>query len=128
MEGEPAPFTGQLLTPSLAAELAVGIDHCYETKKLELGHAERSCKLRVKGATGPLETDVRALQGKLKVTQAALEEAQKQREIPFWEEPMFVGTVAFLGGVVIAGVLAYAGVWAVGQLRPAIPPAEPAAP
>jgi hypothetical protein len=123
--GEPAPFSGQLLTFSLASELSVGVEHCEETRVLESDHATRREKLAVAVVRGPLEVDNRALKGKLRVIAAALEEARKQREIPVYEEPLLVGPVAFFVGVLVAGVLAYAGVWAVGQLRPAIPPAEP---
>ena len=101
----------------------MGTDHCLDTKKLELQHAERACKLRLAGATAPLETDKRALEGKVKLLQEALTEAQKQREVPFWEDPRFTIPVAFAAGVVAAAGMAYGAVWAVGQLRPAIPPA-----
>jgi len=103
----------------------VGVERCEETKALELDHASRAQELAIAAATVPLAVDVRSLTAKLKVTEAALEAARQQREIPFYEEPVLVGWGAFAVGVVVAGVLAYAGVWAVGQLRPALPPAEP---
>lgn len=124
-KGEAAPFPGQLVTHGLAAELAVGIEHCLEKKKVQLQDAERMCKLRVKGAKSSLETENRALEGKVEVLEKALEEAQAQREVPFYEDPRFVAPAAFAAGVAVAAAATFGAIWAVGQLRPVLPPAEP---
>ena len=121
---EPAPFSGQLLTPQLAGELAAGVQVCLEKKAVELAHADRKCHLRVATETGACQIDVRALEAKIRVTEAALKEARKQRDTPFWEEPMLVGSAAFVVGVLVATVAIYGSVWAVGELRPVIRPVE----
>lgn len=120
-KGEPAPFSGQLITPDLAADLAVGLERCEKRQELELKHAEMQCKLRVKGAQAVQDSQLRAANAKIKVLQAALEEARKQRERPFWEEPFFVAPVAVGATVVVTTAVVFGSVWAVGQLRPAIP-------
>ena len=123
-EGEPAPFSGQLLAPELAAELATGVEHCLDTKDLEIRREKKICDLRVASETARLEARAQTLRAQLEVVQEALDAQRQRSETPFWERPLFVAGVSFAAGVVVAGALGWASVWAVGQLRPALPPAE----
>lgn len=121
-EGEAAPFAGQLLTPTLASELAVGAEKCLDKKKLELEHAERMCTLRLNGDRALLEGKLRSREAELAVVQQALDSALKREETKaVWEDPKVALTIGFVGGVALASAIAYASVWAVGQLRTTIP-------
>lgn len=111
-KGDPAPFAGQLLTPELAVSLSVGAEKCLEKYAIDIAHEKRICKLASTHAASLTRIHSAEEEAKVKILENALKSVQAQKEIPFWEEPGFVGPVAFGIGVAVSLGVAYASVWA----------------
>lgn len=122
--GDPAPFAGQLLSPLLAIKLGVGLDHCLDTKKLEIEHASERCNIKIEHENAMRTIQVGARDDKIKLLENALDHANKRAEIPFYEKPDFIWPVAIVSGIIIGGAIIGGSIYAVGQLRPVIPKVE----
>lgn len=100
LEGERAPFTGQLLTGRRAALLAVRADQADERTQLKLAEAE---------ALWQVKLDLAATKHQIQLdgarTEARLWQQNAEQQIPPWyAHPAFVATVAGVVGLVV-GVL-----------------------
>lgn len=102
LEGQKAPFGGQLLTPKLAVDLGLKADRCDERLKLELsrvtGLAAVQKELDLKLLTIERDTEkakVEALQKALKKTEDLVPKP------PWYEHPAFVATVTVVATVAV---------------------------
>ena len=99
--GEPAPFTGQLLTDSLAIQLGLGVEHCREKAGLKLRQVGELCAEQKRNLRALEAIRVSALVEKQKVLQIELDEALRASTRGWWEDPVFVGSLAFSAGVLL---------------------------
>jgi hypothetical protein len=114
--GEAAPFTGQLLTPDLAAKLGSKAELCSEKAKLEQEHRQRICMAKVTHIEDINVIRSQALLDKNKILTDALEASQRGQEIPFWDEPGFVWPVALTIGAAVGVGLAFGSAWLMAQV------------
>jgi len=108
IKGTPAPFGGMLMTIDLATNLGVKVETCETKKKLELEHAKRMCSLGKSQLNELFGIRERALQAKLRVTAEALERAERERQVAFYEEPAFNLLAGVIGGVTLTVTGIYA--------------------
>jgi hypothetical protein len=108
-KGQPAPLSGQVLTPTLAIKLGQKADRCDAVTALEVGYTKKLADVDL-----ALEKQQRAEDNAAHLREmAAMQKALDEVKPPFYERPWFVATVT---GVVVAGGFALA-VWGAGQLR-----------
>ena len=89
---------------------------------------ERLCSarlnLKVQAAKDSGEIKLKGAEERIKVLNAALEAVEERADREVWEHPGWWLAGGFVAGLGVATAIVYGSVWAVGQLRPAIPPAE----
>lgn len=105
LEGEKAPFTGQLLTIRRAAKAAVGLMMCDDRIKLKLAEANELWGIKLDLAKRLAAADLEAAQAKIKVLQKALQE----RRPPWYHHPAWVAglTTTILVGILVASIKIY---------------------
>jgi len=110
LKGDPAPYSGQLLTTELAIQLGQKADTCDTRLKLEVAFATKLAAVDLGLERSLHRNDLDASSDREAVLLRELTAAQ---DTPFWREPVFLVPVSTLGGAALM-VLA---VWAAGQLR-----------
>lgn len=107
---------------------ALGIAENLEACEAALESEKRLCAAReqllVRTAREAGDLKLQGAEARINVLASALEEAEERADREVWEHPAWWVVGGFIGGVVVASVLVYSSIWAVGQLRPVIPPAE----
>ena len=105
LEGEAAPFSGQLLTFRRAAKLAVEAGSCKETTAIEVEHVEDSWKLKLETEQRLRKNDEDAHQLEVDLLMKRMAQMEETL-VPHWyERPTFVATVSVvltIGAVVLA--------------------------
>ena len=94
LEGEEAPFSGQLLTPRRAAKLGVRAADADERARLAVEETEELWKIKLQKEKDlrKLDNETNALKIKL-LTEAA--------DRPFYEHPLFVAVATVAGCVAV---------------------------
>lgn len=85
---------------------------CNALSAIKVKAAQRAGEVRLKGA-----------EERIKVLEKALEAAEERADREIWEHPGWWMAGGAVAGVVLATAAVYGSIWAVGQLRPLIPPA-----
>jgi len=88
--GEPAPFAGQLLTPTLAIDLGQKADSFDKRLSLELGYKTRTLQIELDLERRLRKIDLDAFQRSETLLLTRLEEAHYR---PWYEHPAFVSVV-----------------------------------
>jgi hypothetical protein len=120
-EGQPAPFDGILLSYGLAERLGAKVERCEALRGLEVEHERATCDLRVRGEIARREVREASVAAELEVMGRALADAETRAERRIWERPDLWAIGGALVGVVVGVAMSAGAVWAIGQLRPAIP-------
>lgn len=94
LQGQTAPYSGQLLTPALAIDLGLKAQFCDTRVALEVGHAKALLQLEVDTAKRLREIDAAASQAAQEALLRRLEAAT-----PWYERPWFVAGVSVAGAV-----------------------------
>ena len=109
-------------------EIALGVGHNLETCEAQLESNNRLCESRLeitqRAAADAATIRLQGAEARIKVLEAALEAAEERADREVWEHPGWWFAGGAVTGLAVATAVVYGGVWAVGQLRPAIPPAE----
>lgn len=106
--GQPAPFSGQLLTQKLAIQLGQKAENFTERLKIEVDYIRRVYQLDV-----DLEKQLRTIESDTWGAQKkAMEEALNKalQPLPFYERPAFIATVASLITLTVAGIVLFVAV------------------
>ena len=93
-QGAVAPFSGQLLTPSLAIDLGLKAQFCDARIGLEVGHAKALLQVDLDSERRLRQVDAAAADAARALLMRRLEEVS-----PWYERPWFVAGVATLGTV-----------------------------
>jgi hypothetical protein len=105
LEGEAAPFSGQLLTPRRAAKLAVEAGSCKEATAIEVEHAVDVWKLKLETEQRLRKNDQDAHQLEVDLLMKRMAQIEETLSPHWWERPVFVATasaVLTIGAVVLA--------------------------
>lgn len=105
VEGEVAPFTGQLLTPRRAAKLAVDAGSCKEATAIEVGHVEETWELKLNTEQRLRKNDQDAHQLEVDLLMKRMAQMEETLAPHWYERPVFVATVSVvltIGAVVLA--------------------------
>lgn len=89
LEGESAPFSGQLLTNRRAAKLAVKADQCGERVQLAIEETLAKAALDLQLEKALRANDLEAWQQKEKLLTQAVQK-------PWWEHPVVVATITVI--------------------------------
>ena len=105
LEGEKAPFTGQLLTPRRAAKAAVGLMMCDDRIKLQVAKADELWTVKLDLAKRLAAADLEAARSQIKVLQKALQDSKP----PWYQHPAFVSglTTTILVAILIGSIKVY---------------------
>lgn len=104
MEGDTAPFSGQLLTHRRAAKLVVLAEGCQARLDLKIQELREISDIRLRGEAAKRENDQQHFQLKLDLLQKALSEAQNASVRRWYEHPLVwvgVGAAGALGAILV---------------------------
>lgn len=98
--GELAPFTGELLSPSLAAELAVKAKGCKERIKLEVAKTSSVVKEQCRADLQLVTKDVIDLEARNQELEEELKKSQ-----PWFLHPLPVAVTSILATLGVVGII-----------------------
>ncbi len=102
-KGEPAPFAGQLLTPSLAIDLALKADQCDARTAAEVEKQRGLGAVDLELCRELRASDQERHHQEMEAMQRETDRWKAVADIPFYREPWFVATVTVvvIGGIVV---------------------------
>lgn len=106
VEGETAPFTGQLLSTRRAAKLIVRAEQCDQRLQLKLHETVELWQIKLKLAQDTAAIELESLKKQLQILERALKEAGK---VPWYQHPAFVSsmTATILVAILIGSIKVY---------------------
>lgn len=102
-QGQAAPYSGQLVTPTLAVRLGQGAGDCNERVNLAIARVVSLAAIELKAEHATRMREREALTAELKTLQEHLANADKvleEAKPPFYERPWFVAPVVAVGTAV----------------------------
>lgn len=104
LQGDEAPWDGQLLSHERAAALVTATDNCSDRVALEMERERRRCTMRLDQCHDDMEAQAKILDDQLERLQRGLEGAPVARE--WWEYPVPLwGIAAGVGAGALWGIL-----------------------
>lgn len=105
--GDTAPYSGQLLTPTLAIGLGQKADSCEKRWKLKLEHDLSLVRIQLDLETQKHQIDVEVRDQQIQLLTQRLKEATAE---PWYEHPAFVSAAAVVITVAVTVAIFYAAV------------------
>ena len=104
LEGQPAPFAGQLLTTDLALSLGLAADQCGIRTRLEVATATKAAEIRCARDRALLRIDLDTATVERDVLRVALEAAQARTGWSFYDILLAGGVGVAVGSVAVVGI------------------------
>lgn len=98
-EGETAPHSGYLLTPTAATQLGENLERCEYTSELERQDAQRTLEIRMLAANTKLTLATKAASDREAELLQALEDEKEAGRREWWEQPGLLMSGGFVVGV-----------------------------
>lgn len=93
-EGEPVPFSGQLMTHRRAAKLVVTNEQCADERALDLEEAHEIHQIQVKALEQRRKNDFETCKLQIDLLNQRMMQMQEELAPPWYEHPAFVATVS----------------------------------